>query len=493
MRIGWPKNLMRLPRIVAAQRLQTWLLVMAFVSIGATGFLVLDLLRNLRSVVINEAHRAVGSSAAELLQAGKNWEQRHGKQWPEWEKSDEELKLISFDILRSYNDVEGGYLWNDRVVGHSFPPYAEPGSALRQPPLEHGEVLAALAESRQSGGVAQRVVQDGKDIVLVAVLAAWDSPLAAWGLRRIFNFSDTSELNRRILLVGLMVFALLAIGIVLKLSFSLQKGFAILDTGLEKLRTDLNYRIPDQDHELRSVVRAINAMAEGRQKLESALRREDRLRVMGRAVAGIAHEIRNPLNSIRLTIRVLERRMRGQEEAAQSIAPIIEEIDRLDTLLKGLLALRPDEPANLRRQPLRPIIDRTLALVNPHAYENGVSIQVQGPLELEAVVDSDYLQQSLMNLLLNAIDASGREGKVDVSLQSVNSHVDILIEDSGPGLTTQQQERVFEAFYTTKPGGTGLGLAVTKTLLDSIGAGIECANGRKGARFRIVLPIRKSK
>jgi signal transduction histidine kinase len=484
---------MRLPRIVAAQRLQTWLLLMAFVSVGATGFLVLDLARNLRSVVIGEAHRAVASASTEMLQAGKGWEQRHGKQLPAWEKSDEELKLISYDILRSYNDVEGGYLFDDRVIGHSFPPYTEPGSALRQPPLEHSEVLAALAESRSSGRVAQRVAQDGKDIVLVAVMAERNSPLAAWSLRRIFNFSDSSELNKRILLVGLMVFALIAIAVVLRLSFSLQRGFGIVKAGLEQLRTDLNYRIPDQDHELRSIVRAINTMAEGRQKLESALRREDRLRVMGRAVAGIAHEIRNPLNSIRLTIRVLERRLRGQQEAAESIALLIEEIDRLDALLKGLLALRPDEPANLRQQPLRPVVDRTLALVKPHAQENGVSIRLNGAMDAEAFVDPDYLQQSLMNLLLNAIDASGRSGEVNVTIQPVNSHVDMIIEDTGPGLTSEQQERVFEAFYTTKPGGTGLGLAVTKTLLDSIGAGIECANGAKGARFRIVLPVKNQR
>jgi signal transduction histidine kinase len=98
-----------------------------------------------------------------------------------------------------------------------------------------------------------------------------------------------------------------------------------------------------------------------------------------------------------------------------------------------------------------------------------------------------------MNLLLNAIDASGRRGEVNVTMQPVNSHVDMIIEDTGPGLTSEQQERVFEAFYTTKPGGTGLWLAVTKTLLDSIGAGIECANGAKGARFRIVLPVKNQR
>jgi signal transduction histidine kinase len=229
-------------------------------------------------------------------------------------------------------------------------------------------------------------------------------------------------------------------------------------------------------------------MAESRQGLEAALRREDRLRVMGRVVAGIAHEIRNPLNSIRLTIRVLARRLHRQPEAAESIQLVIGEIDRLDTLLKSLLAFRPDEPPQIRRQPLQPILDRTLALVKPHASESGVAIHVNGVVDSQAAVDSDFLQQALMNLLLNAIDASGRTGTVEVTLQPANSHLVILIEDTGPGLTVEQQDRLFEAFYTTKPGGTGLGLAVTKTLLDNMGAGIDYSAATRGARFRVVLP-----
>jgi signal transduction histidine kinase len=483
---------MRIPRIVAAQRLQTWLLVMALLAVGVTAILVLDLIRNLRTVVIGEANRALTTAAKELVQAGSPRAKGHQPGIPSVENLDQELKSISYEVLRSYPDIEGGFLWNEAVIGHSFPTYTEPGSTLRQPPVEHQEVLAALAESRKTGSIATRLAQDHNDLILVAVLAHRDSALAAWSLRRIFNFSNSSELNKRVVLVTVMLVALVAIGVVLKLSFSLQRGFAMVQAGLKRLRTDLNHRLPDQDHELRSIVRAVNAMAESRQKLEAALRREDRLRVMGRVVAGIAHEIRNPLNSIRLTIRVLARRLHSQPEAIESIQLLTGEIDRLDTLLKSLLAFRPDEPPKIRLQPLQPILDRTLALVKPHASESGVAIHVNGALESQAAVDSDFLQQALMNLLLNAIDASGRTGTVEVTLQSVNSHLEIFIEDSGPGLTPEQQDRLFEAFYTTKPGGTGLGLAVTKTLLDNMGAGIEYSSATRGARFRVVLAAGES-
>ena len=213
------------------------------------------------------------------------------------------LKAISYDVLRSYPDVEGGYYFNDQVVGQSFPSYTEPGSELTQPRFESEAVQAALSESRATGRVSTREFDDSRDLVVVAALSS--QPLAAWGLKRYLNFHDPRQLRHELLLTGLLLVTLVRIGAVLSLSFRLQRGFAEIQVGLAHLRTDANYRLPDQNHELRPIALAINDTAESRARLESDLRREDRLRVMGRLVAGIAHEIRNPLNSIRLTIQLL--------------------------------------------------------------------------------------------------------------------------------------------------------------------------------------------
>ena len=92
-----------------------------------------------------------------------------------------------------------------------------------------------------------------------------------------------------------------------------------------------------------------------------------------------------------------------------------------------------------------------------------------------------------MNLLLNAIDASNRDGRVEIEVHQDESRVVVDVEDSGPGLSEEQREHMFEAFYTTKAGGTGLGLAVTKTLLEKMGASISSEQGTRGARFRVIL------
>jgi signal transduction histidine kinase len=483
----------RFPKSVAAHRWQMWLLVTALLAILVTGFLVVDLTRNLRTVVISDTNKAL-TNAVQELQQFRQRAQLRPDDLARPDRADAELQKVSYEVLSSYPDVEGGYLLDDKVVGHTFPTYTEPGSTLHQPVLEHQEVLSALAESRQTGKVARRVVQDRKDLILVAVLASPNSMLSAWSLRRILNFSDSSELTRRYLLVIVMFISLISIGIVLRLSLGLQREFALIRAGLEKLRTEPNHRLPDQGGELRTIVQAINSMAHGRQELETALRREDRLRLMGRVVAGIAHEIRNPLNSIRLTSRVLARRLADQPQAQESTSLITTEIDRLDSLLSSLLVFGADEPGKLRRQPIQPLLERTLALVKPHAKERNVELQFRTDSDCEASVDGDHLQQALMNVLLNAIDASGTNGSVALSMSRSTDEVEITIEDSGPGLTAGQQDRLFEAFYTTKSNGTGLGLAVTKTLLEKMGASIHVSNrngvnngSSAGACFRISL------
>jgi signal transduction histidine kinase len=99
-----------------------------------------------------------------------------------------------------------------------------------------------------------------------------------------------------------------------------------------------------------------------------------------------------------------------------------------------------------------------------------------------------YLQQALMNVLLNAIDFAGDPGQVNLTVKHDGPRLEVRVEDSGPGLTEQQRERIFEAFYTTKHGGTGLGLAVTRTLLEKMGGVIEAGRGSRGAVFILSVP-----
>lgn len=172
----------------------------------------------------------------------------HGEPAPEDQEAGLDLKRLSDDILPSYLDVEGGFLSRGKVVGHSFPTCSEPGSDLKQLLNEATTVRAALQASLRTGRAAQQLLQDGNDVVLVSVIAASEGSLAAWCLRRLINFRDIREFANRLLLVGVMLVALVSIGIVLKLSFNMRRGFAAVEAGLERLRTDAGFRLPAPDH-----------------------------------------------------------------------------------------------------------------------------------------------------------------------------------------------------------------------------------------------------
>ena len=170
------------------------------------------------------------------------------------------------------------------------------------------------------------------------------------------------------------------------------------------------------------------------------------------------------------------------------MALVTAETDRLDKLLNSILVFGADVPGRQFRQPILPVLERTMALVKPQVQDRGIAAGLAAPADLEATVDGDHLQQAMMNLLLNAIDAAGPGGRIQISMHQSNGHVEIDVEDSGPGLSKDQQERLFEAFYTTKTSGTGMGLAITRTLLEKMGATIQYVPSTSGAHFRILLP-----
>jgi two-component system sensor histidine kinase HydH len=143
----------------------------------------------------------------------------------------------------------------------------------------------------------------------------------------------------------------------------------------------------------------------------------------------------------------------------------------------------------LREEAVGPVLRKCIALVQPQAASREVEIrEATGATDLQARFDPEQLTQIVMNLLLNAIEAARKGGTIDVRTESCDGRVRIHVHDSGPGLTVEQAEHLFEAFYTTKPDGTGLGLAVSRELAASMGGALRFLNEGPGARFEIELP-----
>jgi signal transduction histidine kinase len=169
--------------------------------------------------------------------------------------------------------------------------------------------------------------------------------------------------------------------------------------------------------------------------------------------------------------------------------PVVEEVDRLSSLLTNLLTFQKTRQPALADRPVAPVLEQCLGLVRRQAEVKNVSIRAEnfGP-EVEARFDPEQLTQVLMNLLLNAVEAAGKDGTVQIRVAKRDATIGIEVRDSGPGLSDEQKEHLFEAFYTTKDGGTGLGLAVSRELATGMGGTLHYRDNGPGATFEIELP-----
>jgi signal transduction histidine kinase len=470
-------------------QLQLLFILLAAVLVASLSVLLIsDAIESAEGVVLSDAARTLTAAVSELDQ---QYQDRVAAD-SAWlalpvPAQDTSLRGVSQAVLRSYPGVEGGYYDGAHFLGYSYPTHDTGGNKTDVPTAELNDILAAISQSHASG-TAQRTLRGQHDIVVIEAKSKGRNTFASWTMKRLAGRSDPGSHRREILLSALVLAALISIAGTLATGILLQRGIGQIKAGLSALESDFSYRLPGRNDELGEISHSINRMAEVRQKLETDLRREDRLRAVGRLVAAIAHEIRNPLNSIRLSIQYLERRLGGNGVRAEDLRPVIEEVDRLSALLTNLLTFQKTRQPELRDQPVAPVVQRCVNLVQPQADARNIEIRAEeGAPGLEAQFDAEQLTQMLMNLLLNAIEAAGQNGTIDVRVEQRGAMAHIEVHDSGPGLTQEQREHLFEAFYTTKANGTGLGLAVSRELAAGMGGSLHYRNDRPGATFEIEL------
>lgn len=228
------------------------------------------------------------------------------------------------------------------------------------------------------------------------------------------------------------------------------------------------------------------------QAVEAAesLRRADRLSALGTLTAGMAHEIRNPLGAIGGAAEILEQDYPGDHPRREFLEILRREIARLNTIVgKYLDYARPAAP-ELRPTDLNAIARAAVDLVAKSAAKTAIDFELRLHVEeVPVLADPGQLQQVLVNLLLNAVQVQTDGGHVEVTTRALPTEVEVEVGDRGPGLPDVPHDRLFEPFYTTREGGTGLGLHVSRRIVDSHGGRLE-ANDREGggARFRVVLP-----
>ena len=247
---------------------------------------------------------------------------------------------------------------------------------------------------------------------------------------------------------------------------------------------------------LRQIVKKAESILERRQEeqkeLQAQLELAERLAALGEMVAGVAHEIRNPLGIISSTAELLRKRLE-QNEGNSRLAKIIEEeVNRLNqTVTEFLDFARPREP-NLQSCDVESIIERGLEFLKPEIERHHISVSRHYDRNGHPfMVDPDLLYRAFLNILINAIQAMPKGGELTVTTAAGHQGkgIKIVFQDTGEGITAENAKKIFNPFFTTKDQGSGLGLSIVKGIIESHQGHISIeSNFGRSAKVSIVLP-----
>jgi signal transduction histidine kinase len=339
-------------------------------------------------------------------------------------------------------------------------------------PGEKGETHPVLEQALQradgSGGL---VVLDQEDADGTPVMVAAE-PVSGGGevyaMQPVVAGRETRDLR-----VVVVVLALLSLGLIvasLRVLRAVEQDVSTLRASLAALAKDLRAPLARPAlRELDEVASGVASLAQElgqaqkeRERLTRDLAAGERLAALGRVAAGIAHEVRNPLASMKLRADLARTGGEATPAVAKDLDDIASEIARLDRLVSDLLVVAGRRAGPRVALDVGELVARRIALLQPWAKERGITLSSEG--SAKAGVDSDALSRALDNLLRNAVEASPSGDRVDVQVRETDDGASIRVVDRGAGVPADRATELFEPFFTTKPDGTGLGLALARAV-----------------------------
>jgi signal transduction histidine kinase len=246
----------------------------------------------------------------------------------------------------------------------------------------------------------------------------------------------------------------------------------------------------DQSEKNRRTAEELARANEQLQKAEEAMRRSDRLAALGQLSAGLAHELRNPLGTIKASAEMLQRSVASENEVAREVSGFIaSEVDRTNSLITRFLDFARPLELRLDKADLAQTLDRAVAAAERESAR--VAIYKNFDPEIPPFpFDAELLERVFFNLIVNASQATQPGGAVTVKTRAADGNVEVAVIDRGSGIEPKNLDNIFNPFFTTKPQGVGLGLAIVSKIVDQHGGkiAVESEPG-KGSVFHVFLPI----
>jgi two-component system sensor histidine kinase HydH len=231
-------------------------------------------------------------------------------------------------------------------------------------------------------------------------------------------------------------------------------------------------------------------------QLEEKVRRSEKLAAIGELAAGVAHEIRNPLSSIKGFAQYLRHALKDKPREKEYAETMVSEVDRINTVVTDLLTFARPLEAQLVPTDLTELVEHTVRLVQADAQTRNINVQMNISDLSKIPLDANQMTQAILNLLLNALQAVKNGGHIEVGaeLDPSDSFLKIWVEDDGSGISADQKGKIFDPFFTTRDKGTGLGLAIVHKIVENHAGEINLKSpptGKtRGCRFTIGIPIK---
>ncbi len=262
----------------------------------------------------------------------------------------------------------------------------------------------------------------------------------------------------------------------------------ILET-LRKANDQLERRVQERTVELRKKNEELNIEMKQRIQAEDELNRADRLATIGKMSAVLAHEIRNPLNSIKINVDILNGILELNESNKRRMQIIQKEVTRLDGLVKGVLLFAKQSDLIVSDFSVNSLFENIVSQLKPQFDHRNVNLQNNTGNDI-VNADKEKLQQVFLNMILNSFDAITDSGEIEITSECKDSKfVDIFIKDNGTGITNP--EKIFDPFYTTKNMGTGLGLAISQNIIEQHKGKLKLVSTKQGETiFCVSLPVK---
>lgn len=461
---------------------------------------------------LRQATLRLAGEYAEKVEFAKQHSEAAPLTGPETASSLELMNLLTRVVLQAYPGIEGGFYSSARDKIEGYFPFSGEEFAEGIDGKDRDDVRNVLLQLVRESAASQRhmsqVVSTEQDIILLdatPVPSESGYTSSAWTLKLLPGLPGANRLRAYLTFAGLSIAALACVVLTLLLVRNLQVGVQTLESGLHNLEANLGSQVhaDGQPDEIKRIASAVNRLGatlqqkiESEKMIESRLRHAERLAALGRLVAGVAHEVRNPLATIRLRVQMCQQVL-DDPLVQESCGVALEEIERLNGMVNRLLSF--SQPVLLHREPtnLSRLVEQRLDCFREKAVQRHVKLTVNPATDQRwAAVDESRMAQVFDNVIQNAIESMSQSGGnlcVNISgghQESFDSSVYIEFNDTGEGIASNELGRVFDPFFTTKPTGTGLGLSICHELVRAHGGEIQIASAKgSGTTVRIVLPM----